>query len=120
MQLLENNNNNKDNINNNTTRLKTIKLFDKNKISFNNENSKNFEKVNGTYGDCRYFNVFEYEEEDLSLAKIESDYSGMIDSSNSNEIQINPDFFIKESPKNVFKGEQIENQSNKDSNDNEI
>lgn len=120
MQLLENNNNNKDNINNNTTRLKTIKLFDKNKINFNNENSKNFEKVNGTYGDCRYFNVFEYEEEDLSLAKIESDYSGMIDSSNSNEIQINPDFFIKESPKNVFKGEQIENQSNKDSNDNEI
>ena len=108
------------NSNNKNTGLKTIKLFDKNKIDFNKENNKNFEKVNGTYGDCRYINVFGYETEDLSLTQIEKDCSGMISSSTSNEIQMNPDYFLKESPKNIAKENKSENQNNNNSNDNKI
>ena len=44
-------------------------------------------------------------EADFSLTQIEKDCSGIYDSSISNENQINPEFFFKESPKNIFKNE---------------
>ena len=82
------------------TGLKTIKLFDLNKDK--NSEKKLFEKAKGKNGD-RYFNIFGYEPEEISLTQIEKDYSGIIDSSTSNEIQMNPDYFLKETPINVFK-----------------
>lgn len=82
------------------TGLKTIKLFDLNKDK--NSEKKLFEKAKGKNAD-RYFNIFGYEQEEISLTQIEKDYSGIIDSSTSNEIQMNPDYFFKETPRNVFK-----------------
>ncbi|MBQ3960224.1 MAG: hypothetical protein II683_00360, partial [Muribaculaceae bacterium] len=64
--------------------------------------TNNFEKGNGKSGN-RYFNVFGCDGEDISLTQIERDYSGIIDSSTSNEIQMTPEYFFKESPRNVFK-----------------
>ena len=89
--------------------LKKIKIYDLNK----DKNTKNngFEKGDGKNGDFRYFNVFGYEGEDISLTQIEKDCSGMIDSSTSNEIQMNPDYFFKEAPKNVFKIDKSNDQS---------
>ena len=98
--------------------IKAIKLFDTQKDK-NDDNAKNFEKVNGKYGDCRYFNVFGYEGEDISLTQIERDCSGIIDSSTSNEIQLNPDYFFKDSPRNVFKGAKSSNHSYNSNNNEE-
>ena len=95
--------------------LKAIKLFDKKES--NNDIKNNFDKANAKNGECRYFNVFGSEGDDISLTQIERDCSGIIDSSTSNEIQLNPDYFFKESPKNVFKGNKSEHSN---SNDNEI
>ena len=89
-----------ENKNENNIGLKTIKLFDLNKDK--NSEKKLFEKPKGKNGD-RYFNIFGYEPEEISLTQIEKDYSGIIDSSTSNEIQMNPDYFFKETPRNVFK-----------------
>ena len=89
-----------ENKNENNIGLKTIKLFDLNKDK--NSEKKLFEKAKGKNGD-RYFNIFGYEPEEISLTQIEKDYSGIIDSSTSNEIQMNPDYFFKETPRNVFK-----------------
>ena len=89
-----------ENKNENNIGLKTIKLFDL--IKDKNSEKKLFEKPNGKNGD-RYFNIFGYEPEEISLTQIEKDYSGIIDSSTSNEIQMNPDYFFKETPRNVFK-----------------
>ena len=91
---------------NNKSIIKNIKLFDLNKEKNeqkNNKKNNNFEKANGKNGECRYFNVFGCEGEEISLTQIEKEYSGMIDSSTSNEMQMNPDYFFKETPKNVFK-----------------
>ena len=95
--------------------LKTIKLFDKKES--NNDIKNNFEKPNAKNGEYRYFNVFGSEGDDISLTQIEKDCSGIIDSSTSNEIQLNPDYFFKESPKNVFKGNKSDHSN---SNYNEI
>ena len=95
--------------------LKTIKLFDKKES--NNDIKSNFEKANTKNGEFRYFNVFGSEGDDISLTQIEKDCSGIIDSSTSNEIQLNPDYFFKESPKNVFKGNKSDHSN---SNFNEI
>ena len=114
----KNKNNSKKNNDNKINELDTIKLFDKNKIEENNENNNKFEKVNGKNGDCRYFNLFGNEGEDLSFTYKERDYSGIMDSSTSNNIQM--DFFLKESPINIFKANKSENQSNNISNNNEI
>ena len=91
---------------NNKSIIKNIKLFDLNKEKNeqkNNKKNNNFEKANGKNGECRYFNVFGCEGEEISLTQIEKEYSGMIDSSTSNEMQMNPDYFFKETPKNIFK-----------------
>ena len=105
------------NSNNKITELdSTNKLFDKNKIYENNENNNKFKKVNGTYGDCRYFNLFGKEGEDSSLTYKERDFSGMMESSTSNNIQMSSDFFLKESPINVFKRNESEYKSNNNSN----
>ena len=90
--------------------LKTIKLFDKRES--NNNIKSNFEKSNGKNGECRYFNVFGPEGDDISLSKFEKDCSGFIDSSTSNEIQLNPDCIFKESPLNVFKGNKSDQSNN--------
>ena len=104
------------NSNNKITELdSTNKLFDKNKIYENNENNNKFKKVNGTYGDCRYFNLFGKEGEDSSLTYKERDFSGMMESSTSNNIQMSSDFFLKESPINVFKRNESEYKSNNNS-----
>jgi hypothetical protein len=95
--------------------LKTIKLFDKKES--NNDIKNNFEKAAQKNGEYRYFNVFGSEGDDISLTQIEKDCSGIIDSSTSNEIQLNPDYFFKESPKNVFKGNKSDHSN---SNYNEI
>ena len=95
--------------------LKTIKLFDRKES--NNDTKNNFEKANTKNGEYRYFNVFGSEGDDISLTQIEKDCSGIIDSSTSNEIQLNPDYFFKESPKNVFKGNKSDHSN---SNYNEI
>jgi hypothetical protein len=95
--------------------LKTIKLFDKKES--NNDIKNNFEKATQKNGEYRYINVFGSEGDDISLTQIEKDCSGIIDSSTSNEIQLNPDYFLKESPKNVFKGNKSDHSN---SNFNEI
>ena len=95
--------------------LKTIKLFDKKES--NNDIKNNFEKATQKNGEYRYINVFGSEGDDISLTQIEKDCSGIIDSSTSNEIQLNPDYFFKESPKNVFKGNKSDHSN---SNYNEI
>ena len=111
---------NKNSNNNNNTGLKTIKIYDLKKKDENINN--NFSKVNGKNGECRYFNIFGYEGEDISLTQIEKDCSGIIDSSTSNEIQMNPEFF-KETPRNVFKinksNEQSITSNNNEGNNNE-
>ena len=56
-------------------------------------------------------------EGDFSLTQIEKDCSGIYDSSISNENQINPDYFFKDSPKNIFKNDKSNEQS-VNSNDN--
>ena len=91
-----------ENIKNGNAGLKTIKLYGLKKAK-NSEKNNNFEKVNGKNGECRYFNVFGHEGVEISLTQIERDCSGLIDSSTSNEIQINPDYLLNETPKNVFK-----------------
>ena len=117
------NNENKNN-NDNNTGLKTIKIYNlnKDKKDENIKSNNNFDKVNGKNGECRYFNIFGYEGEDISLTQIEKDCSGIIDSSTSNEIQMNPEFF-KETPRNVFKinksNEQSINSNNNEVNNNE-
>ena len=95
--------------------LKTIKLFAKKES--NSDIKNDFEKSNAKNGEFRYFNVFGSEGDDISLTQIEKDCSGVIDSSTSNEIQLNPDYFFKESPKNVFKGNKSDHSN---SNFNEI
>ena len=94
--------------NENNTGLKTIKIFDLNKEK--NSEKKLFEKDNGKNGD-RYFNIFGCEAEDISLTQIEKDFSGIIDSSTSNEIQLNPEYFFKETPRNIFKINKSNDQS---------
>ena len=42
---------------------------------------------------------------------MEKEYSGIFDSSISNDNQINPELFFKDSPKNVFKNEKSDEQS---------
>ena len=92
--------------------LKTIKINYMNKGT-NKDGPMNFEKVNGKNGVCRYFNIFGYDGDEISLTQVEKDCSGIIDSSTSNEIQMNTDYFFKETPiKNVFKGNKSNNQSN--------
>ena len=118
---LKNKENKENNFNeNNTGGLKTIKIYDlnKDKKDENIKINKNFEKANGKNGECRYFNIFGYEGEDMSLTQIEKDCSGIIDSSTSNEIQMNPEFF-KETPKNVFKISKSNEQSINSNNNNE-
>ena len=90
--------------------LKTIKLFDK--PDSNNNIKNNFEKANGKNGEFRYFNVFGPEGDDISLTQFEKDCSSFIDSSTSNEIQLNPDCIFKESPLNVFKGNKSDHSNN--------
>ena len=90
--------------------LKTIKLYDKKES--NNNIKNNFEKANGKNGEYRYFNVFGPEGDDISLTQFEKDCSGFIDSSTSNEVQLNPDYIFKESPLNVFKGNKSEKSNN--------
>ena len=105
--------------NNISSGLKSIKLMDLKEINIekkkNNGCLSNFEKLNGKSGN-RYINVFGCEGEDLSL----KDYSGIIDSSTSNEVQITQDFIFKESPINVFKGNKSNEHSiNSNRNNNE-
>ena len=98
--------------------LKTIKINYMNKET-NKDGPMNFEKVNGKNGVCRYFNIFGYDGDEISLTQVEKDCSGIIDSSTSNEIQMNTDYFFKETPiKNVFKGNKSNNQSNQSNNSN--
>ena len=99
-----------DNIKNGNEGLKTIKLYDLKKAK-KSEKNNNFEKVNGKNGECRYFNIFGHEGEEMSLTQMERDYSGLIDSSTSNEIQINPEYLLNETPKNVFKISKSNDQS---------
>ena len=99
-----------DNIRNGNEGLKTIKLYDLKKAK-KSEKNNNFEKVNGKNGECRYFNIFGHEGEEMSLTQMERDYSGLIDSSTSNEIQINPEYLLNETPKNVFKISKSNDQS---------
>ena len=81
--------------------LKMIKLFDK-KEEENKENNPFLKNLSKN----RYCNMFSHDiEPDFSLTQIEKDCSGIYDSSISNENQINPEFFFKESPKNIFKNE---------------
>ena len=97
---------------NKSDEIKTIKINDMNKATNNNE-FVNFEKVNGKNGVCRYFNIFGYDGDEISLTQVEKNCSSIIDSSTSNEIQMNTDYFFKETPiKNVFKGNKSNNQSN--------
>lgn len=104
---------------NKSDEIKTIKINYMNKATNNDERPMNFEKVNGKNGVCRYFNIFGYDGDEISLTKVEKDYSGIIDSSTSNEIQMNTDYFFKETPiKNVFKGNKSNNQSNQSNNSN--
>ena len=98
--------------------LKTIKINYMNKET-NKDGPMNFERVNGKNGVCRYFNIFGYDGDEISLTQVEKDCSGIIDSSTSNEIQMNTDYFFKETPiKNVFKGNKSNNQSNQSNNSN--
>ena len=106
------------NINNNETKkegLKTIKLFDikkeenkDNKVEDNNKENNDFKK---NVSNNRYVNIFGTEGEDFSLTQMEKEYSGIFDSSISNDNQINPELFFKDSPKNVFKNEKSDEQS---------
>ena len=50
-------------------------------------------------------------EADFSLTQIEKDYSGIYDSSISNEHQITPEYLFKEGPKNIFKNDKSNDQS---------
>ena len=112
--------NNDDSINKKKEGLKMIKLFDlkseeSNDKEENKENNPFLKKISKN----RYFNIFGHEAEgDFSLTQIEKDYSGIYDSS-SNENQINPDYFFKESPKNIFKNDKSNEQS-VNSNDNRV
>ena len=58
-------------------------------------------------------------EADFYLTQIEKDYSGIYDSSISNENQISPEYFFKEGPKNIFKNDKSNEQS-VNSNDNRV
>ena len=90
----ENNNEEKDGV-------KMVKLFDKNEEE-NKENNPFLKNLSKN----RYCNMFGKEiEPDFSLTQIEKDCSGIYDSSISNENQLNPEYFFKESPKNIFKNE---------------
>ena len=81
--------------------IKTVKLFDK-KEEENKENNPFLKNLSKN----RYCIMFGHDvEADFSLTQIEKDCSGIYDSSISNENQINPEFFFKESPKNIFKNE---------------
>ena len=81
--------------------IKMVKLFDK-KEEENKENNPFLKNLSNN----RYCNMFGHDiEPDFSLTQIEKDCSGIYDSSISNENQINPEFFFKESPKNIFKNE---------------
>ena len=114
----ENNGNNDIKIEDNKNQgLKKIKIYVLKNTKKLNNNA--FEKEEGKNGECRYFNIFGYEEAEISLTQMEKDYSGMIDSSTSNEIQMNPDYFFRETPKNVFKVEKSNDQS-VNSNNNEV
>ena len=99
-------------LNKNAKGLKTIKLFEKRESNNNTNIKNNFEKANGKNGEYRYFNVFGPEGDDISLTQFEKDCSGFIDSSTSNEIQLNPDCIFKESPLNVFKGNKSDQSNN--------
>ena len=99
-------------LNKNAKGLKTIKLFERRESNNNTNIKNNFEKANGKNGEYRYFNVFGPEGDDISLTQFEKDCSGFIDSSTSNEIQLNPDCIFKESPLNVFKGNKSDQSNN--------
>ena len=93
--------------------LKIIKLFDikaeeKKEPDDNKENNPFLKNISKN----RYVNMFGHEGEvDFSLTQIEKDCSGIFDSSISNENQINPENFFKESPKNIFKNDKSDEQS---------
>ena len=96
-----------------------IKLFD---IKKEENRDKDENKENNPFlkniSKNRYFNIYAQEAEgDFSLTQIEKDCSGIYDSSISNENQINPDYFFKDSPKNIFKNDKSNEQS-VNSNDN--
>ena len=115
--------NEKKDINNKNEGLKLIKLFDKNeeeiKQKENNENKENNPFLKNISKN-RYFHMFGHEiEGDFSLTQIEKDCSGIYDSSISNENQINPEYFFKESPKNIFKNEKS-NEHSVNSNEHKI
>ena len=97
--------------------LKKIKIY----VLKNTEklNNNAFEKGEGKNWEFRYFIIFRYEGEEISLTQTEKDYSGIIDSSTSNEIEMNPDYFFRETPKNVFKVEK-NNDHSVNSNNNEV
>ena len=87
--------------------IKTVKLFDK-KEEENKENNPFLKNLSKN----RYCIMFGHDvEADFSLTQIEKDCSGIYDSSISNENQINPEFFFKESPKNIFKNEKSNDHS---------
>ena len=114
--------NKKNEINNNnekTEGLKMIKLFEikKEENKYKDENKENNPFLKNISKN-RYFNIYAQEAEgDFSLTQIEKDCSGIYDSSISNENQINPDYFFKDSPKNIFKNDKSNEQS-VNSNDN--
>ena len=95
--IIENKNNNDINIG-----LKPIKVFDYNKGNNKNGRNNNFDKANGKCAN-RYFNVFGSDGEDISLTQMDKEGSDIIDSSTSNDIRMTQDFIFKETPINVFK-----------------
>lgn len=102
--------------------IKTIKLFDiksaESKEKMGNVENKENNLFLKNISKNRYFNMFNHEGEvDFSLTQMEKDCSGIFDSSISNENQINPDYFFKETPKNIFKNDKSNEQS-MNSNDN--
>ena len=99
--------------------LKIINLFEI-KLKEKKEKIENKEKnpFLKNLSKDRYVNMFGHEgEADFSLTQIEKDYSGIYDSSISNENQISPEYFFKEGPKNIFKNDKSNEQS-LNSNDN--
>ena len=62
--------------------------------------------------ECRYFNIFGKDNDDISISKNEKEVSGINDTSISNEVLINHNYNMKESPKNVFKTDKSNNNSN--------
>ena len=115
--------NDKKEINNNDKKegLKIINLFE---IKLKEKNEKIESKEKNPFlknlSKDRYVNMFGHEgEADFSLTQIEKDYSGIYDSSISNEHQITPEYLFKEGPKNIFKNDKSNDQS-VNSNENKV